>query len=355
MTTTDVLVTGAFGLVGQAVVSRLLADGHQVVATDIGVAVNRRKAARMASSAGLEVRWADLTDARVVHGLVADVQPDAVVHLAAVIPPFCYADRALARRVNVAATASLVAAMSALPSPPRLVLASSVAVYGARNPHRNPDVLTARTPSAPVDLYGGHKAAAEEAVSSSGLEWVVLRLGGVLSPAPRWDAGTDMLDFEGVLPADGRLHTVDVRDVAAAFAAATVTPAVREVFLVAGDETHRVLQGELSVRLAEAMGLAGGLGRGRPGDPESDRDWFATDWMDTGRAQEVLCFQHHGLPGLLAETRAAVGILRWPMAAAGPLVRALARARSPYRGAAGPYADLWSAIAQRWGDPSADR
>lgn len=352
--TDAVLVTGAFGLVGPAVVRHLLAEGRRVVATDLDVAANRRRAARLPSPAGLEVRWADLTDARAVDALLAEVRPDVVVHLAAVIPPYCYARRGLARAVNVEATRSLVAAAGALRAPPRLVLASSVAVYGARNPHRSAALVTADTPVSPVDLYGAHKLEAERAVTSSGLEWVVLRLGGVLSPVPRWDAGTDMLDFEGVLPADGRLQTVDVRDVAAAFAAGTVTDATGEVFLVGGDESHRVLQGELGDRLTAAMGLAGGLGPRRPGHPGRDRDWFPTDWMDTARAQEVLAFQHRGLPELLAETRDAVGLLRWPIAAAGPLVRTLTRVRSPYRGIPGPYAAPWTAIARRWGDPTPD-
>ncbi len=52
-----------------------------------------------------------------------------------------------------------------------------------------------------------------------------------------------------------------------------------------------------------AMGLVGVLPLGRPGDPDSDLNWFATDWMDTARAQELLSFQHHSLPDIFAETR----------------------------------------------------
>ena len=349
-----VLVTGAFGLVGPAVVHELLAGGRRVVATDLGTAGNRRKAGRLRESPDLEVRWADLTDPGAVESLLGGVRPDALVHLAAMIPPSCYAQRDLARRVNVGATAALVAAASRLPVPPRVVLASSVAVYGARNPHTTTGLLTPETPLAPVDLYGGHKAEAEQVVRESGLEWVVLRLGGVLSPAPRWDLDTDLLDFEAVLPADGRLQTVDVRDVAAAFAAATVTASTGEAFLVGGDDSHRLRQSELGTALAEAMGLSGGLPPGRRGDPSSDRDWFATDWMDTARSEEVLSYQHHSLPELLADLRAAVGPARWALGIAAPLLRAVARARSPYRGDAGRYADLWGAIGRRFGDPSPD-
>ena len=348
-----VLVTGAFGLVGPAVVDQLLADGRRVVATDIDTPDNRKKA-RLARSSGADVVWADLTDAGAVQRLLQNTEPCAVVHLAAVIPPFCYARRALAREVNVGATSSLVRAASALPSPPRFVLASSVAVYGARNPHHRTDLLTTTTPVDPVELYGALKVETEGAVTPSPLDWVILRLGGVLSPRPRWDVGADLLDFERLLPTDGRLQTVDVRDVAWAFSRATTTDAVNEVFLVGGDDSHRVLQGDLGSSMAEAMGLVGGLPAGRRGAPESERDWFPTDWMDCARSQRVLSFQHHSLPDLLGESRAAAGVLRWPLAALAPAVRTYLRSRSPYRNQAGAYADPWGAIRRRWGDPFPD-
>ena len=120
------------------------------------------------------------------------------------IPPVCYARRDLARAVNVEATKSLVGVASELSSPPRFVLASSVAVYGARNPTAGTALLSATTPLNPCDIYGAHKVEAEQAVRSSGLEWVILRLGGVMTPAPQWGVGLDMVYFERLLPVDGR-------------------------------------------------------------------------------------------------------------------------------------------------------
>lgn len=101
-----VLVTGAFGLVGTATVRHLARLGRRVVATDLDSPANRKSAAALPT--GVSVRWADLTDPRQVVDLLSTVQPAAVIHLAAVIPPLCYAQPALARRVNVDATARLV-------------------------------------------------------------------------------------------------------------------------------------------------------------------------------------------------------------------------------------------------------
>jgi nucleoside-diphosphate-sugar epimerase len=351
VTTDCVLVTGAFGLVGSAVVAELAGQGRRVVATDLDVPANRKRAKAFAARPGVEVRWADLTSPTDVETLLAAVAPTAIIHLAAIIPPFCYARPRLARAVNVDATASLVKAASAMPIPPRFVQASSVAVYGARNPYHNDGLLTTSTPLRPNDLYGAHKVMAEQHVTASDLDWAVLRLGGVLLAEPRWTLDRDLIFFEAVLPSDGRIQTVDVRDVAHAFCAATVTDHVREIFLIGGDDTHRITQASLGTESAAAMGLAGGLPAGRRGNPDDDQAWFATDWMDTEHAQNILAYQRHSLPAMYAEIRTKVGWRRWPLRLLIPALRWYLRRRSPYRGFPGVYADPWDAINQRWGDP----
>ena len=221
-------------------------------------------------------------------------QPSAIVHLAACIPPMCYANRALARAVNVDATAALVRAAEAMPSPPRFVHASSMAVYGSRNPHRLTDLLTPDTPPLASELYGCHKLEAENIVRSSDLEWSILRLAGVITLEPLVDYGDfDSFYFGAIMPEDDRCHSVDSRDVAAAFAAAITTDAVREIFMIAGDDSHKRLHGDVARASSEAIGMGALLFPGRPGDPASDTDWYPLDWMDTTRSQQVLSFQRY--------------------------------------------------------------
>jgi nucleoside-diphosphate-sugar epimerase len=348
-----VLVTGGFGLVGSQTVRRLAADGHRVVATDLGTPAQRKAAESL--PAGAEAHWADLTDEREVDLLVAEVSPTVIVHLAAVILPPAYRHPQLARRVNVDATAALLRAAEASAHPPRFVLASSNAVYGSRNPHRHPDRLRADSPVQPADLYGAHKVVAENQVRASSLEWVILRLGGVISVEPGAMPFTgDALFFESALPTDGRIHTVDVRDVAAAFAAATTADVAGETLLIAGDDSHLLRQKEVGVALAEARGLSDVLPAGRPGDPDSDENWFVTDWLDTTRAQQALSFQHHPWPDMLAEMRAIVGWRRYPMFFVGPVARQFLKRQAAYRDTPGRYADPWGAIRSRLGEPQPD-
>ncbi len=351
--TEKVLVTGGFGLVGSQTVRRLAADGHRVVATDLGTEAQRKAA--LSLPARVEARWADLTDSGEVDRLVAETAPTVIIHLAAVIPPVIYRRNTLARRVNVDATIALLRAAESCQRPPRFIQASSNAVHGARNPHRHPELLRDDSPVQPSDLYGAHKAEAEQHVRSSDLQWVILRLGGVMSVDPAaMPFSLDALFFESALPTDGRMHSVDVRDVATAFAAATTADVVGEILLIGGDESHLLRQGDVGKALAATRGLTDVLPEGRPGDPDSDEDWFITDWMDTTRAQQALSFQHHSWPDMLAEMRAAAGWRRYPMRLVAPIARLVLKRRAAYRNAPGRYADPWGAIRMRLGEPRPD-
>jgi nucleoside-diphosphate-sugar epimerase len=351
--TEHVLITGGFGLVGSQTVRQLVADGHRVVATDLGASAQRKAAKSL--PVGAEARWADLTDPAQLDRLVAETAPTVIIHLAAVIPPGIYRHPKLARRVNVDATAALLRAAKASPHPVRFIQASSNAVHGSRNPSRHPEWVRADTPVRPSDLYGAHKAEAEQLVRASGLQWVILRLGGVMSV----DLGAMTLSMdapflESALPTDGRIHTVDVRDVAVAFSAATTAAVIGEILLIGGDDSHLLRQADVGKALAATRGLVNVLPEGRPGDPDSDDDWYVTDWMDTARAQQVLCFQRHPWPDMLAEMRVAAGWQRYPMRVVSPIARWFLKRRGAYRNSPGRHADPWGAIRAEFGEPRPD-
>lgn len=345
----SVLVTGAYGLVGRPVVERLVADGFRVTAT-------AHRARKPALPAEVDVRTVELTKPDQVSALVADVAPSAIVHLAACIPPMCYANRGLARAVNVDATAALVRAAAALPSPPRFVQASSMAVYGSRNPYRFTDLLTPETPTLPSNVYGGHKLEAENIVRATDLEWSILRLSGVITLDPLVDYGDfDSFYFGVVLPEDGRCHSVDARDVATAFTAAVTTDAVREIFMIGGDDSHKALQRDVARSGMEAVGLGAMLFPGRPGDPDSDVDWYPLDWMDTTRSQQVLSFQRYTFSEAYGEISDRMGWKVRALRMVAPAMAAFTHRRGPYYKQPGKYADPWGRIRDRWGDPAPDK
>ena len=75
----------------------------------------------------------------------------------------CFARRGLARKANASTPPRTLPRGRELPTPPRFVQASSIAVHGARNP---PDQRRAdrRHPGASDGLYGAHKVETEALV-----------------------------------------------------------------------------------------------------------------------------------------------------------------------------------------------
>ena len=340
-----VLVTGAFGNLGRLLLDELGRRGVEVVATDL-----RTPATEKAVPAGVTVDWADLRDADDVRRVVATHRPRAVVHLAGIIPPAAYHDPDLTRAVNVTATGHLVDAVAEL-GDCRLVLASSMAVYGSRNPHTSDAPVTAQTPARPCELYGRTKVEAEDLVRRVPSH-VVLRVAAVVVPDSLLTLDPESAHLEALLPVDGRVHVVDGRDVATAFAAAADPEVDCEgrTLLIGGDDSCRLRQGQLTEEMTSAVGLGGALPAGLPGDPADDDGWFCVEWMDTTEAQTLLDFQHHSWPAMLREARASVGWRRPLLRAAAPLVRLWFSLTPPRRGRTGPHAHVWADVADKWGD-----
>jgi nucleoside-diphosphate-sugar epimerase len=144
-----VVVTGAGGFIGQALVPALRARGHQVVALD------RAAVGDIASFTGWPTQLAGC---------------DAVVHLAA-LAHARGVDETNLRAVNVDAALALGKAAAAAGA--RMLQISSVKVLGEETPQRPFDDTT---PLAPQDAYARAKAEAETALRAvPGLSLTVLR------------------------------------------------------------------------------------------------------------------------------------------------------------------------------------
>lgn len=351
-----VLVTGAFGQVGKRCTEILLDRGHTVVALDLRSPKTEAVAAELDHGAATLVpAYVDLLDESAVAGLLAEHRPRAIVHLAAIVAPLSYRNPALARRVNVGGTENLLRAAAALPEAPLFVLASSAAVYGSVNPHRHPERLTADSPVHPIDQYGQDKVLAETAVRDSGLPYAILRLGGVISPDMQSSMSADYLVLMRATPGDNRMHAVDARDVALAFAnAVDRAPAVAgKTLVIAGDESCVLLHRDLEDSIMTAVGL-GALGPSAslPGDPDDDRGWSFTGWFDTAEAERLLDFQQHTWPQTLAWLAEAQGRGRYALRAAGPLLRPAMRAALAVQRRAerrGRFADPWTLVETKYG------
>jgi D-erythronate 2-dehydrogenase len=167
-----IIVTGAGGFVGRQLIASLLESGKAVVGMDTqagGIAARAR--AVIGDICSAEVRAEACRDGC-----------SALVHLATVPGGAAEADPAASRRVNIDAMYDLLDAAKAAGDRPRVVYASSIAVFGDPLPAGGVDDTT---PIAPKMVYGGHKAMMETAVAMmhhrGEIEGITVRLPGILA------------------------------------------------------------------------------------------------------------------------------------------------------------------------------
>jgi UDP-glucose 4-epimerase len=179
-----VIVTGALGVNGVWTVHSLLDRGATVLATDL------REDFSLAPDLVDAVAFAplDVADPDAVDAAVARFRPDAIVHLAALMPAQCQADPHAGFTVNVMATAHLLRAARAH-DVARFVLTSSKGAYGAVEAHHGyPDYepLCEQARVAPVTVYDHAKLASEglgnNYAATGGPEFVALRFANIYGP-----------------------------------------------------------------------------------------------------------------------------------------------------------------------------
>ena len=146
-----VAVTGAAGMIGRKLVARLGDDGRLGDAELERLTLVDVEAPDPPPSG--ESFAGDLADPATAQRLV-DGRPDVIVHLAAVVSGEAEADFDKGYRVNLDGTRALLEAVRAAGYAPRLVLASSIAVFGAPLPNPIPEDFA----TLPLTSYGTQKA-----------------------------------------------------------------------------------------------------------------------------------------------------------------------------------------------------
>lgn len=217
-----VLVTGATGAVGPAVVGHLQKAGWRVRALVRGEC----------DLPDVEIARGDLRNAESLHRAAAGV--DAIVHMAGLLHLFHAGAEhdAEFHALNVEATRVLLDASPAK----RFVFFSSISVYGSGGP------FDERSPLHPENAYARTKAEAEKLVLAAG--GTVLRLAAVYGPRMKgnYAALVRAIRFHRFLPIGrGRNHRTLVYDQDVARAVVTVLASERargEVYNVTDGTTH---------------------------------------------------------------------------------------------------------------------
>lgn len=164
-----ILVTGASGFIGRALVDDLAAAGQSVRAA-------MRQPADVFARSVEVVAVSDLTRPVEWRALLKDV--DTVVHLAGIAHAGPGVAEEAYDRVNRLATAELAATAGTVGIRRLIFMSSARAQSGATANH----VLTETDPPRPTDAYGRSKLAAEDAVRAANVPFTILRPALIYGP-----------------------------------------------------------------------------------------------------------------------------------------------------------------------------
>ncbi len=315
----NVLVTGAFGNIGEGTVKELVRRGHRVRCFELSSRSAKRKAERLRGRA--EVLWGDL---RSYPDTVAAVQDmDVVIHLAFVIPKLsatgvcCEDEPDWAEEVNVGGTKNLLQAMNSQERPPKIIFASSLHIYGITTDQAPPRRVT--DPKKPMENYARHKVQCERLVQSSGLTWSIFRFAAALP----FSLKLDSVMFE--ISLDNRMEYVHNRDVGLALAnGATSGQIWGKILHIGGGSRCQYTYRQIVQKVLDGVGV------GMLPDVAFSHKPFSTDWIDTEESQRLLRFQRYTLDDYVRELASRLGFRRVLARIFRPLIRTELLRRSPY-------------------------
>jgi nucleoside-diphosphate-sugar epimerase len=274
-----VLITGGAGSVGRDLAAMFIANGDRIRLFDLP----QMDYTFAAGWANAEIVKGDITDAATVAAAVKGT--DAIVHLAALLPPASERSRERTELVNVKGTGTIVEAIRREAPAARLVFSSSVSTYGDTTKSTPP--ITVSHSQQALDLYAESKIAGEKLMMDAIENYTILRISGISIPA--------FLEPPSPWPfmREQRMEFINRTDVVKSlFAAASAPGAAHKVLNVAGGSTWRMLGYQYVQRFYEVMDL-----------PVEEATYMDTpgwcDWYETTDSQAILGYQDTTFPAFL--------------------------------------------------------
>jgi len=284
----NILVTGGLGNIGAAVVRTCLQRGHGVTVFD----VENRRTRKLAKRSKANVVLGDIRNFQDISHAVKN--QDAIIHMAAILPPLSNENPDLCLSINVGGTENLIRAMKESDNCPSLIFVSSASVMGSTQ-DRN-QLIKAEDQLFPMDTYSKSKIEAEKIIEQSGIKFCIMRIAGVLPTILNLKSSMAMVKNIFDMPLDARCEMVLDIDVATALTVASEKMAGTEELngfkgFIAGGES-----GGFQMKTKDLVALVFlSVGLNLP-----DRKLFSTDlnsyyldWYDTEQVQNILGYQQH--------------------------------------------------------------
>ena len=307
------LITGAFGNVGQAIIEEAFNRGHEVTVFE----VENKKTLKAAKKFRNKIKTVIFGDIRNFEDAKKAVQDcEGLIHLAAILPPLSKKMRELTMEVNFGGTVNLVNAINETKREIGFVFTSSASVMG---PTQLQDRLVTRhDPLVVTGNYEESKIKCENFLKENADNYLIFRLAGVL-PEFSFSAFTGsfsaMEELFDMHP-DMRLEMITGKDVATALVTGVEklktgkTPKNQAYILGGGKEKGWQLTGrEFVCRMFGSMSM-----------PVPDIKYFTPDvntyhldWYDTKEAQQQFDFQKHTIEEHFKQVKKTFRIVKLPI------------------------------------------
>ncbi len=330
-----VLLTGAFGNIGQSAIEALINQGDFVRCFDLKNKRNLKTFKKLKKIHGekIEVFWGDITKEDDVANALDGT--DVVIHLAFIIPKLSatgYESEKvpdIAYKVNVGGTKNLISLMEKMERPKKIIFTSSVHIYGLTQ-HLEPP-LRPDTPVNPLEHYSKQKVECENLLKESNLEWSIFRLAASMPI----NLKLDPILFE--ISLSNRMEYCHTKDVGLALARGARSEEIwGKILLIGGGPRCQYTYGEIVENVLEGIGI--GM---FPKEAFSDKP-FPTDWMDTTESQRLLNFQTRTIEDYVRDIQKALGWRRFFIRLFRPTIRFILLKRSEfYRRRIIPQRILW--------------
>lgn len=273
-----VLITGGAGRLGISVCQAFLQDGFQVRVFDLDTASNRKSIKDLGGKA--EILWGDIMQTGLVRKAMEGV--NAVVHMAAILPPVAYEKPELAARVNVGGTRTVVALIKERDGQIPLVYTSSAAVFGP-TPNATELISPDRNAPYPKGTYAETKFQAENLIKEAAVDYLILRL----SVTMYLMFGVSDLRRMFTIPLNNRIEFCHLDDAALAIlnGVKNFDTLKGNTLVISGGPSQRMLYKDMISAILGVLGLP------LPPAHKFTQEPYYLDWYETSKSQELLHFQ----------------------------------------------------------------
>jgi cholest-5-ene-3beta,7alpha-diol 3beta-dehydrogenase len=292
-----ILLTGASGTVGKEVLKQLCKLRNRYEITVFDIKSKNTKSFYERYKKDINLFYGDISEK--IDLQQACRNQDAIIHLAAIIPPLADQYPELADAVNIRGTKNLIDCTEEHSPSAFFLYSSSISVYGDRN--SNPWIRTS-DPLNPSDRdeYARTKIKAEKLVIRSQLNWSIFRLTAIMGISNHKPSA---LMFH--MPLDSNLEIATPEDTGRAFVQALdhQVEINKKIFNLSGGEKCRILYGDFLSRSFEIFGL---------GQPDfklksfAERNFHCGYYEDGDILNDILDFRRESIEDYFIKVEASI-------------------------------------------------